>query len=197
MGWLIALGVILLIALTPVAVHARYDAQGGKVVLWWGFFHRTLYPNRKPKKEKKSKQARAATASGEKEKNKGGSVKDFFPLIRTGLDFLGELRRRLRITRLEINIILGGDDPCDLAVSYGKTWTAIGNLMPHLERLFVIKKREIQAQCDFTAERSHVFARAHIRLTTGRVLCLAVKYGVRALKQFMKLRNERKGGASK
>lgn len=60
-------------------------------------------------------------------------------MVKVALNFLGDFRRKLRVNRLELKLILAGGDPCDLAVNYGRAWTAVGNLMPQLERLFVIK----------------------------------------------------------
>lgn len=99
------------------------------------------------------------------------------------------------MNRLEARVILSGDDPCDLAVNYGRIWAAIGNLMPRLERFLVIKKRDIDVQCDFTAEETLVTARLDVTITLGRLLGLAVVYGVRALKESINLKKKRKGGA--
>ena len=76
------------------------------------------------------------------EKKKGGKVTDFLPLVKVALDFLGDFRRKLRIKHLELQLCMAGDDPCDLALNYGKAWAAVGNLIPQLERFFVIKKRD-------------------------------------------------------
>ena len=113
------------------------------------------------------------------------------------LDFLGDLRRKLRVRQLYLRLVLAGDDPCDLAVNYGKTWTAVGNLLPVLERWFVIKKKDVEVECDFTASETLVVARLEITMTLGRLLSLAAVYAVRGLKEFIVFRNKRKGGACK
>ena len=129
-------------------------------------------------------------------KEKGGSLLDFLPLVKVELNFLGDLRRRLRVNRLELKLILAGGDPCDRAVNYGRAWTAVGNLMPQLERLFVIKKRDVEVECDFTASETLVIARLDLTITLGRLLGLAIVYGIRALREFLKLQKKRKGGAT-
>ena len=73
----------------------------------------------------------------------------------------------------------------------------VGDLFPLLERCFVIKKRDIQIQCDFTASETLVTARLDITITLGRIIALAVRYGVRALVEFLKISKSRKGGANK
>lgn len=206
--WLIVLGVLVLLAILPLGVSAWYNENGPLVRLIIGPVKLTLFPGKKkakkenPKKEAKTdarKQAKAEKKAWKAQQKKpsktGGSWKDFLPLVKTGLAFLGDFRRKLRVKRLEANLIMAGGDPADLAVNYGKTWAAVGGLMPQLERIFVIKKRNIAVQCDFTAEKTLIYARLDVTITLGRLLALVVRYGIRALRQFIDIKNKRKGGA--
>ncbi len=217
MGWLITLGILFLLAVLPLGVSVKYDEDGPLVKVIAGPIRMTLYPRpKKPKQEKKKSEdkKKAPEAPLQKaeeslpkppqppkpekkksEKKKGGSLTDFIPLIKVALDFLGDFRRKLRLDRLELKLILAGDDPCDLATNYGRVWAAIGNLLPRLERLFVIKKRDIEAECDFTASETLVIARLDLTITLGRLLSLAVCYGIRALHEFLNLKKKQKGGA--
>lgn len=209
MGWWITLGALTLLALLPVGVRVCYDAGGPLVKLILGPAKLPLFP--RPKKEKKpARQKTKETASeaglpkppqppAEKKpkQEKGGSLTDFLPFVRLAFDFLGDFRRRLRMKELYLRLILASEDPCDLAVNYGKTWTAVGNFLPALERWFVIQKRDVEVECDFTASETKVIARLEITMTLGRLLSLAAVYAVRGLKTFLVFRNKRKGGACK
>ena len=129
-------------------------------------------------------------------KKKGGSVLDFLPLVKVGLDFLGEFfGKKLHVNCLELKITLAGGDPCDLALNYGRAWEAIGNLWPRLEQMMVIQKRDINIQCDFEGDKTLIYTRLDISITLGRLLGIAVRYGWRALVTFLKIRKKRKGGA--
>ncbi len=203
MGWLIALGVITALSLLPLGVIARYQEGGPLVQAYIGPLPITLYPA--PKKEKPDKKkaadkkkAKNKQAAGTSAKKKsGGSITDFVPLVKLALDFLEEFfRKKLRVKRLELKVILAGGDPCDLAINYGKYWAALGSLWPLLEELLIIKKRDVEVQCDFTSEKMLVFAQVDLSITLGRLLSLAVRYGVRAFKEILKLQKKRKGGAS-
>ena len=132
-----------------------------------------------------------------KPKKKGGSLTDFLPFVKLGMDFLGDFRRKLRMKELYLRLILASNDPCDLAVNYGKTWAAVGNFLPTLERFFVIKKRDVEVECDFTTSETKVIARLEITMTLGRLLTLVAIYGIRGLKEFIQFRKLRKGGANK
>ena len=80
-------------------------------------------------------------------------------------------------------------------INYGKAWAAAGNILPQLERFLVIRKRDVQVCCDFTADVTTVYLRADVTITVGRLLGLLVKYGIRACKEYFKIINKRKGGA--
>lgn len=199
MGWLIALGVLILLGCLPLGISAIYNADGAIAKLIAGPFRIMLYPREKketekPVKEEKPKES-TKQAAASKEEKKGGSFTDFLPLVKVATDFLGDFRRKLRIKRLEMILCMAGGDPCDLGINYGRAWAAAGNLMPQLERLFVIKKRDIQVQCDFTGSKTTIYVRADITITLGRLIGLVFRYGWRALKEYLKITNKGKGGA--
>ena len=202
-GWLIAAGIAILLGILPLGVSAVYDEDGPCVRVIAGPVRVKLYPAKKEKKEKEKKPkqpSKQKKASPKKEKTgntpkKGGSFREFLPLVRTILGFLGDFRRKLRVNRLEVNLVMAGDDPCDLAVNYGKTSAALGALLPQLERLFVIKKRSVEAQCDFTADITRITARLDLTITLGRLLGLVCVYGVKLLRQYFTIMKIRKGGA--
>jgi len=216
MGWLITLGVMTMLAVLPLGVRIRYDSDGSLVKLILGPVKMTVFPRpQKEKKDQKKKdkpQKKSPVSSEEEtlpkppqppkpekkkdEKKKGGSLKDFIPFVKLLWNFLGDFRRKLRLNDLYLRLVLASSDPCDLAVNYGKTWAAVGSLMPALENWFVIKKRDVEVECDFTASETLVIARADITITLGRLLSLIAVYGFRGLKEFLNFKKKRKGGAA-
>ncbi len=203
-GWLIALGILLFLAILPVGVSLIYNQSGLYLSILVGLVKIRLLPKPSKEKEKKVKKAKPAkktekpqkpVASSKPPKTKeksGGKLTDFLPLLDIGLKFLGSFRRKLRVNRLYLNLVMAGGDPCDLAVNYGKAWAAVGNLMPMLEKVFVIKKRNVQVQCDFVAPATTIHARLDITITIGRVVGIAVKYGILAVVELLKILNKRK-----
>ena len=203
MGWLIGLGIVALLAVLPLGVRIRYDCDGIAVTVLAGPVRILVFP--RPKKEKKKKEKpkpeKKKTAPSEKEPPKkekaGGSLTDFLPLVKLALELLNCFRRKLRVDNLRLKLVLAGDDPCDLAVNYGRAWAALGNLLPRLERVLVIRKRDLNVECDFTADSTVVTAGLDITITLGRLIALAVVYGLRGLKEFLSISKKRKGGAVK
>ena len=217
MGWLIALGIVLLLAVLPVGVRIRYNSEGILVKVIAGPVKITVFPlpgkkKKEKKKETNQKEKPAATEEenlpkppqppkAKKEKKpkgeKGGSLLDFLPLVKVAVEFLGDFRRKLRLDNLYLRLILAGNDPCDLAVNYGRAWAAVGNLLPQLEKWFVIKKRDIEVECDFETSQTLVIAHLDLTITIGRLLAAVLKFAVRALIEYLKIRKKRKGGAVK
>ena len=211
MGWGVFFVCLVVLALLPLGIRGSYDQTGFTVRVIAGPVKITLFPRknrkRKPKTADSSEKTTEETTKAPSEKKRpetettekdepgmqsGGSLERFVPWIRLALDFLGALRRKIRLDNLYLHVVLAGDDPCDLAVNYGRAWAVVGDLLPKLERVFVIGKRDIQVNCDFAAEKITVAARGDMTITLGRTLCLGVIYGIRALKIILK----RKGGAA-
>lgn len=211
MGWGIFFVCLLVLAWIPLGIRVSYGEAGFEARVIAGSVKITLFPRknrkRKPKTTDSSEKTTQETTKAPSEKKRpktettgkdepgmqsGGSLERFVPWIRLGLDFLGGLRRKIRLDNLYLHVVLAGDDPCDLAVNYGRAWAVVGDLLSKLERVFVIGKRDIQVNCDFAAEKITVAARGDMTITLGRTLCLGVIYGIRALKIILK----RKGGAA-
>ena len=203
MGWLIFLAILIGLGCVPLGVRLRYDEEGPLAAVLLGRLPIVLYPvpgwlkkltsrekkpgENKPKEEKPKKEKPQKAA----ENPQGGSWKKFLPLVQLGLHFLGDFRRKLRVNRLVLRLTLAGDDPCDLAVNYGRAWAAVGNLLAALKRAFVIQKRDVEVQCDFLGEETKVVFAMDLTITLGRILGLLVKYGIRAVAILLKMKNQK------
>lgn len=214
MLWLIIPGIFFLLGLVSLGIGAMYGKQGPKVYLIIWKVKILLYP-RKPKKPKMEKapaqpsdnpnrQAEKQEAFPVKEKKTLKEEKheeedapgDFEKLksqLHLIVPFLGDLRRKIRITRLQGYLLLAGGDPCDLAVNYGRAWAALGNLQALLSQAFVIKKQDLQVGCDFSGDKTLFYGRADITITVGRLLGLVLRYGWKLLKST----KMKKGGGEK
>ena len=159
---------LVLIGCIPVGVDARYNAEGVFLAAKLGPIRLQLLPQKPKKKKKQQKQQKKPEKAP---------------------DTLGDLRRKLRVNELTLYVRIGGsDDPAKAAMGYGRAWAAIGAITPSLERLFVIKKRDIQPALDYTISNTQVDAHLVTTITIGRSLALALRAGIR----FLKILNERK-----
>ena len=202
MGWLWALGILTVLGLLPIGIGFSYRNGEPRLQLRVALIPIRIDLNRLTRKKEEPEKKKEAqkpedspvNPAAPKPKAPRRKLRDLKPLLYLAVDFLGDLRRRLQIDRLDLNLVLAGDDPCDLAILYGSTCAAAGNVTALLERLFVINKRNIQIQCDFIAEKTQASGRVDLHLTLGRILALGLGYGYRALKLLLNMK-KRKGGA--
>lgn len=204
MGWLIALLVLILLFFLPLVVRVTYNAGGASAKLYLFGIPIVLYPRdaRKddaktdsPKNEKKGGTLQSGKTKRSEDKSTG-DTEQFLRFLRVIAELLKDLGRKLRVRKLELRLVYAGEDPSDVALNYGRANAVIANVLPHLERLFVIKKRSVDVSCDFSAPKTRIYACIDISLMLGRAVRLAVRYGIRFLKEYSKM-NKRKGGAEK
>ena len=198
MTLLVIFAVLVLIGCIPVGVDARYSADGVFLTAKLGPFLLQLLPQKPKKKPKKrkpqQKQPKKTPAKAEPQAKKpnpllSGGVDGLMQLLDLAFDTLGDLRRKLRVNELTLYVLIGGaDDPAKAAMGYGRAWAAIGAITPSLERLFVIKKRDIRPALDYTISNTQIDAHLVTTITIGRSLALALRAGIR----FLKILNERK-----
>ena len=178
----VILAVLLLIGCIPVGVDAAYGEGGIRLAVKIWLFRLQLLPQKPKKKKKPAKKAAPKQKKPAPEKPAG-------ELLDLGVQTLGDLRRKLRVEELPLHVCIGGsDDPAAAAMRYGRAWAAIGAITPALDRLFVIKKRDIQPALDYNETSMKVDARLITTITIGRSLALALHAGVR----FLKILNQRK-----
>lgn len=155
-----------------------------------------VYPTKKKDKSNKVKEKKSGFESHAKAKKKSKTDPvDILEIGKLVLEFLDDFRTKLRINNLYLHVVLADEDPCDLSIRYGRSWALVGNLFPWLERYFVIKERDVEIQCDFTAKKTVVNASAVLSITIGRILTIGVYHGVKLLKKYLKNTKKSKDGA--
>ena len=178
MWWLILLFVIAIIAgvaCLPVGLRVTYDKDGLLVKLLIGVIpyklNLTEINERKYERRMNLKQKMEENPDYEPRILKpNGTLREFFPLLDLYLQLLFNQKYKLRVKRLELNLILANEDPFDLAMNYGKATGIINGLMPQLERLFNIKQRKLNVNCDFLAEETMLYARADALIPLARLV---------------------------
>lgn len=185
--FLVLAAVLILALLIPVGIRVRY--QQDELKLWY-----TIGPLRllhRPKDSENRKKSKASKMNvrkmfGEtiKANRKYDSILgDFFAELKTVLGLFWNLCPRLRVKRLVLKLHLAGENPAALAMQYGGAWAAIGGLIPLLEEAFVLKKRELDVDCDFSGEKTTLDAKLDISIGLGRLLLCLIRYTMPPLEQ--------------
>ena len=188
MSWLVAAVVLLGIGLLPISFNFQFDDNGFFLWLRILFFRVKLLPVEKKKSGKSMKSATKSAKSVKAQKN-GGKLKKFLPYMENIFDLLADIPHRFTVRKLEAALILADSDPCDLAVNYGRTWAVLGNLMPRLESLFRIRKRELNVECDFAGDETKVYFNMDIGLSVGRLLVMVLFHGSRFWRKYITIMN--------
>ncbi len=194
------LGIMLLCFLLLSFLRVGVIAELGgalRVRLRVGPIRRTLYPkkekkNKTPPQEAPPTEQTAQTAAKKRHRLPKPTFAELRELLRTLLDTLGRtLRRtckRTRIDPLELCVRFAGDDPADVAQTYGYACAALWSVMPKLEELFYIPKPSICLDMDFQAERTTVEGTVGVSLRVCDLFAILFTLAPPLVKWFLRYR---------
>lgn len=185
MGWRIALyaflallGVICVLFLLPVGIRVRYNDRILRIWYTIGPLRLRYHPEKKENKKSGISVRTVLNEPVKANRKYDGALGDFWAELKTTLELFWALRPKLRVKRLMLKLFLAGDDPCAIALQYGGAWAAVGSLVPLLEEAFVINKRDVTVEADFSGEETHMEAKLDIVIGLGRLLLCLVRYSV-------------------
>ena len=203
-GWIIALAVVALlvsIPFWPVGLVAVYRENGLELAVRLGFLKFKLDPDGTALRDlivpvlEKEVEVFATTVKAKVSHEKGGKLSDLVPLLKALWHLLGDLRRKVQVKRLDMNLVLAGEDPCTLALNYGKAWAAVGNITALLDSFLVIKKRNVQVNADFLGDTTRVYLKLYANMTIARLFGLLMHFGLPLREEYNKFLNPNEGGS--
>ena len=171
----IVFAVIFLLAFLRFGVYAEYGANGFLVKVRVGPFSVRVYPSKakkkKPKdKKKKKKKEKAGKLKDEPDAEKPSKIETVLEVIKAVKNTLSRIRRKLLIKKLTIRFVAAGEDPAKTALAYGAVSAAFSNLVPVIENMFRIKRRDIRAFADFEASEPSIYVKAVISLAVWEAI---------------------------
>lgn len=176
---------ITIVIIFPVGVRVRYQDDALKMWYTIGPIRLLRYPEDDDAHEKrKNSKINIRTVLNEPIKANrryDNVIGDFWAELKTTLELFWFLRPKLRIKRLVLKLHLAGEDPAALALQYGGAWAAIGGLLPLLEEAFVLKKRQLDVDCNFNGGTTSLDAKLDITIGLGRLLWCLVRYSIDVL----------------
>ena len=138
---LIVLAVLCGLLLCSIQIIANYDSTGARVAIRYGLLIWTLYPAPENKSGSKKKKTTKEQKKEDNAEQKTLEITKVIRILKMALEPLDRLRRQIRINKLDLKLILANDDPCDLAVQYGRVWAVAADLQALLNRVFKVKKQ--------------------------------------------------------
>ena len=195
-----------LIALLRFSVFVEYSSEGVIVTGRAVFFKFQFYPSKEEteeevtkkerkkarKKDKKRKKELKKKAEKEPEEKKPGTLKTVQNMLPDILKGLNRLRRRLLVKRLTLHLALANDDPYKAAMTFGYLNSAIGTVLPLLEKSLRIKRRDFQTAVDFEAAEHYIYINAAISIAVWEAVYITWALVPTLLKTFGKKKTTRK-----
>lgn len=203
-----ALLLLLLIGLVRVGGIAEYGVQGFQVWLRAGLFRFRLVPGRgkgevkpEPKREKKKVWGKGGKKAGGKKKKpgkgteqrerKGGPLQPVRRYLPLAVEAAGELRRRIRIDRLELDFISGGGEAAGAAMALGRVNVALGMLWPLIDHHFEVREHRIRTGVDFDAQSPAVYVNAAFSARIGQLVSVTLRFGFKFFKLYFRDKKEK------
>jgi len=168
--WLLILAVIAGIACLKVGIHLYYKEQSFSMKLRIGPFQLKF-----GEKEKKHGKQKSGTAGGGKKKEQKLSWVD--AVMNNWEELFALLGRILTAPTLDVlrlQIAVGGKDPADCALKYGKICAGVGALLAPLENTFSVAKRDVHVDCCFDRDKTDADGEAALSLRVYESIFLAV-----------------------
>ncbi len=179
------------LGLVRLGAGVEYSGEGLFVRLRLGKFSFVVYPRKKkPGKEKtpKTSKTREEPPSQEPEGKRGGAleqVKAFLPLV---CQAAGELRRKIRVDTLWLDLVMRGEDPAAAAMTYGYANMTMGMLWPLIEQNFEVRDPRISVRVEFDRGETTIHIKAALSLRLGQLISFSLRFGWKFLRTYLRTR---------
>lgn len=194
--FLVLAAVLILVLLIPVGIRVRYGQE--KMQLWYSIGPLRIRHHAKDSDDKRTSKAsktnirKIFSESINANRKYDGVLGEFLAELKTVLGLFWKLAPKLRIKRLVMKLHIAGENPAAVALQYGGAWTAIGCLLPVLEEAFVLKKRELDVDCNYSGDKTTLDAELDITIGLGRLIFCLIRYVMPALEQPVNINTERR-----
>lgn len=192
------LALLFLLGYIPLSGGGEYSRTGASLWLRLGPVRITLLPRKqktqKQRKEKSpQKPERPQKAKPERQKpTLGGSLAYAKALLPTVLECARWVWGAIYLNTLYLELQVGTEDPGEAAMAYGRANAVLGALWTPLVRAFRVKDGRARVDLDFDRKEPALYARAELSIRLGQALWLGLFFGLKALKQILQVKNEKK-----
>ncbi len=183
-----------------VGGDGEYSTEGLIVRLRVGTVPIQVFPLKKAKREKKpAKKKKKVIKAAEDElmekpqkperPKKGGSldlVKAALPLVG---EAAGELRERICIDMLHMDLLFGGRDAAQTAILFGMSNAFIAVLLSVFQQNFEVKEHRVHTAVDFNETSTTLYLHAAFSARIGQLIGFALQFG---WKFFVRYQNVKK-----
>ena len=194
--WIVGILLLILLAVqcSRVGVQIAFGEET-RVVARLGLMRLQIMPQKgrqtpkkqkeKPKKEKKKKADREPWKPGFSAIWE--SLPELWRILKKGFAMTF---RRIYISPMDISAIIGGEDPADTAILYGKLSAAMFAVMPTLQELLHMPDPHIHLEPDLQGGKTTVSGEVGISFLIWDLTVIGFACGVPLIKWFLRLRKQ-------
>ncbi|MCI8422312.1 MAG: hypothetical protein HFF50_02100 [Lawsonibacter sp.] len=191
--YILAVVVLVLFLLGQIRVGGQVEYSQAGLTAWirLGAVFLQVFPwkwkkKERPPKEKKKPQTPKKTKPPTAEpptlvQRAGGGLEYAQALLPILLKAAGCFYRKLQMDVLELELIVGAEDPMDAALLYGRAAAVLGALWYPLVGAFHVKDGRARTAVDFQTSEMTIYAKASLSLKIWQVLWLGMFFGIRTL----------------
>ncbi len=117
---------------------------------------------------------KASKADTEGDTKSKADLKLIMRMLDKAKPHIKRLFKKIRITGLLVDIMVGGDDAAKTAISYGIHCTAVNGFIGFLGKTVTLKTDRVAIKADFDLEKTDYFARATVKLRLSTLIRCAV-----------------------
>lgn len=185
---IIAMILLLLLFLSSLYAKLRVKYEKEELTVWIGilFFRFQVFPGKEKKEKKpklKSKGKKAEATTSPRKKKKKTKTKEEIKELLTGLyDLLravirptGFVLRHARIDDLDLQIVVGGEEPDETAIAYGRWNAAVYGGLATLRNFMKIKCNRLVLAVDFTQLETEVAFSATFKIRIWALLVTVIR----------------------
>lgn len=163
-----------------VSFHISYNGDY-YVRLFYGPLNFQIYPKRTVKKVKKSSNGKKVKSKQVRKDSDKEDHRDFFETVSIVIDTIKAIVRpvervlkKIRITKLDVQVIVASDDAAKTAEDYGKMCGIVYGGVVALKNVIRIKVKNLNVGYDFNKEETAYRIAFRIKLKTGYAIIIGL-----------------------
>ena len=190
--WIVGILLLILLAVQLCRVGVRLTfGEETRVTARFGPVRVQLLPPKEKKPPKKEKPKKKETKKPAKEPWKPdfstiwGGLPELWRILKKGLRMTF---RRIRISPMDFSAVIGGEDPADTAILYGKLNAAMWSVLPPLQELVDMPDAHVHMEPDLQGGESNVSGDVGLSFLIWDMTVIGFACGIPLIKWFVKLR---------
>ena len=180
--FLIVLALILALLFLPSGVKVIYNDGKIKAYLILFFLNFLIYDSQKPQKQKKSKKAKKSPEKPPEKKKKKFDFNLIKSLLRGSTKALAVLFKKLKVTKVNLIIAVGGEDPYQVGMTFGMLNAAAYPILGFLSTVEHIKFKHVSIYPDFTADKTRIYTSFKAKISPVYALKMLTIVGIELIK---------------